>query len=222
MKIPYLAIFRLKLEKTITRLDFSTFNLSKCNISCKRNFFKCRPKLYYLGLFVRELGRATLLWYFTPSPIFLNRKFQTKIKILKFGTNIALIGYFRLEFQKSNILFVISFREFVSRQSFIQNKKTLNLSPKAPYLGIFGLQFNKNYCKIFKQHSQICENKVSSKTKKIFFRPKMLYLPLWAGMLKNYCHICNQRPPIYLMAKFRAKMRILKFGFKNALFGCFG
>ena len=196
----------------------------------KETFLNVGPKLYYLGLFVLELGRATLLWYFTSSPIFLNRKFQTKIKILKFGTkikilkfgtNIALIGYFRLEFQKSNILFVISFREFVIRQSFIQNKKTLNLSPKAPYLGIFGLQFNKNYCKIFKQHSQICENKVSSKTKKIFFRPKMLYLPLWAGMLKNYCHICNQRPPIYLMAKFRAKMRILK-GFKNALFGCFG
>ena len=188
----------------------------------KETFLNVGPKLYYLGLFVLELGRATLLWYFTSSPIFLNRKFQTKIKILKFGTNIALIGYFRLEFQKSNILFVISFREFISRQSFIQNKKTLNLSPKAPYLGIFGLQFNKNYCKIFKQHSQICENKVSSKTKKIFFRPKMLYLPLWAGMLKNYCDICNQRPPIYLMAKFRAKMRILKFGFKNALFGCFG
>ena len=188
----------------------------------KETFLNVGPKLYYLGLFVLELGRATLLWYFTSSPIFLNRKFQTKIKILKFGTNIALIGYFRLEFQKSNILFVISFREFVSRQSFIQNKKTLNLSPKAPYLGIFGLQFNKNYCKIFKQHSQICENKVSSKTKKIFFGPKMLYFRLWAGMLKNYCHICNQRPPIYLISKFCAKMRTLKFGFKNALFGCFG
>ena len=32
--------------------------------------------------------------------IFLNAKFQTKIKILKFGTKTALIGYFRLEFQK--------------------------------------------------------------------------------------------------------------------------
>ena len=37
----------------------------------------------------------------------------------------------------------------------------------------------------------------------------MLYLGHWAGMLKNYCHICNQRPPVYLMAKFRAKIRIL-------------
>ena len=52
--------------------------------------------------------------------------------------------------------------------------------------------------------------------------PKKLYLGLWAGMLKNYGHICNQRPSICLIAKFCAKISILKFGTKNALFGCFG
>ena len=52
--------------------------------------------------------------------------------------------------------------------------------------------------------------------------PKMLFLGFWAGILKNYCHICNQRPRIYLIAKFRAKNRILKLGTKNALFGCLG
>ena len=50
----------------------------------------------------------------------------------------------------------------------------------------------------------------------------MLYLGLWAGMLKNYCHICDQRLLIYRIAKFRSKIRIFKFGTKNALFGCFG
>ena len=50
----------------------------------------------------------------------------------------------------------------------------------------------------------------------------MLFLALWTGMLKTYCHICNQRPPIYLIAKFLAKIRIVKFGTKNELFGCFG
>ena len=64
--------------------------------------------------------------------------------------------------------------------------------------------------------------KVSSKTKKIFFRPKMLYLPLWAGMLKNYCHICNQRPPIYLVAKFRTKNRILNLVLKMPYLGVLG
>ena len=38
----------------------------------------------------------------------------------------------------------------------------------------------------------------------------MLYLSIWAGMLKKYCHICIQRPPI------------LKVRIKNTLFGCFG
>ena len=38
---------------------------------------------------------------------------------------------------------------------------------------------------------------------------------------KNYCHICNQHRLICLIAKFCAKIRILKFGTKNALFGCF-
>ena len=50
----------------------------------------------------------------------------------------------------------------------------------------------------------------------------MLYLGLWAGMLENYCHICNQRAPICLTAKFPAKIRIVKFGTKNILFGHFG
>ena len=38
-----------------------------------------------------------------------------------------------------------------------------------------------------------------------------------ARMLKNYCHISNKRPPNCLIAKFRAKIRILKFGTKNCL-----
>ena len=43
-------------------------------------------------------------------------------------------------------------------QRFIQKQKNpLNLRPKIPYLGIFGLQFNKNYYKIFNQYSRICE-----------------------------------------------------------------
>ena len=65
-------------------------------------------------------------------------------------------------------------------------------------------------------------HKVSSKTKRIILGRKILYLGLWAGMLNNYCHICNQSPPICLIAKFCAKIRILKFGTENALFRWFG
>ena len=63
---------------------------------------------------------------------------------------------------------------------------------------------------------------LSTKTKKNKLgTKKALFGPL-AGMLNNCCHICNQRPPIFLIAKFREKIAISKFGNKNVLFGCFG
>ena len=42
-------------------------------------------------------------------------------------------------------------------QSFIQKQKNFKPGPKKPYLGIFGLQFNKDYYQIFNQHPRICE-----------------------------------------------------------------
>ena len=48
---------------------------------------------------------------------------------------------------------------------------------------------------------------------------KKLYLDLWAGMLKNYCHTCNQLPSICLIAKFRARIRTHKFETKMPYLG---
>ena len=39
---------------------------------------------------------------------------------------------------------------------------------------------------------------------------------LGATILKNYCHFCNQRNRICLIAKFGAEGKIFKFGTKNA------
>ena len=75
----------------------------------------------YLGICGLELKKATVLWYFTSAPS------KTKIKILKFGTKIVLIGYFGLEIQKSNFVFVI---EFNNMQSFIQKQETFKLGSK--------------------------------------------------------------------------------------------
>ena len=38
----------------------------------------------------------------------------------------------------------------------------------------------------------------------------------WARILKNYCHIGNQHPQISLIANFREKTKMPKFGNKNA------
>ena len=59
--------------------------------------------------------------------------------------------------------------------------------------------------------------KASSKTKKNTFGTKNALFGSLARMLKNYCHISNKRPPNWVIAKFRAKIRILKFGTKNCL-----
>ena len=121
MEIPYLAIFRVKLENNIFMLHFSTFNLSKCNISCKKTFLNAGPKLFYLGTFGLELEKATVLWFFYISNLkFFQTKFCSKIKILRFGTKIVLIRYFRLKFKKTRVEFEISILKFVNTQSFVQ------------------------------------------------------------------------------------------------------
>ena len=64
--------------------------------------------------------------------------------------------------------------------------------------------------------------RVSSKTKqKKNLHLKILYLGLWAGLLKKYVHIWNQRPPICLISFFLVKMTMPKLGTKNTLFGSF-
>ena len=50
----------------------------------------------------------------------------------------------------------------------------------------------------------------------------MLYFGLWAGIVRIYCHICNQHPPICLIAKFPAKFRILQLGTKKLYLGVSG
>ena len=55
-----------------------------------------------------------------------------------------------------------------------------------------------------------------------YFWPKMSYLGIFGlDFWKYYCHIWNQHPQIYLIAKFCEKTNIPKFGTKNALFGYF-
>ena len=113
-------------------LDFSTFNLSKCYVSCKKkNFLNVGPKLFYLVIFGLELEKGTVLWFFYISTLkFFQTKFCPKIRILKFGTKIVLIGCFELKFQKTNVEFEISILEFVNMQSFIQKQKNFKLGFK--------------------------------------------------------------------------------------------
>ena len=118
LKMPYLAIFRLELEKTIVMLDFTTFNLSKCIFLAKKIFLNLG--LNFLGLELEKLLYYNILHQHPQ--ICPNTKFRPKIKILKLRTKIALILYFGLEFQKANVVFEISILAFVNMQCLIQKQ----------------------------------------------------------------------------------------------------
>ena len=91
--------------------------------------FKFRTKFFlfwvFLGWKPKKLLYCDILQ--KQPQIFPSTRFSSKIKILKFGTKIAVIGYFGLEFQKTNVVFEISILEFVNLQRFIQNQNILNL-----------------------------------------------------------------------------------------------
>ena len=64
-----------------------------------------------------------------------------------------------------------------------------------PYLGIFGLQFEKNCCHIWNPHPQICliEN-LGEKQKCLNLGRKMCDSGIFGlEFEKKYCHIWNQR-----------------------------
>ena len=91
-----------------------------------------------MGIFVLELEKATELWFFYISTVnFFQTKLCPKIKIFKFGTKTVLIGYFGLEFQKTNVEFEIGILEFVNMQSFIEKQKNIKLGTKNTLLRYF-------------------------------------------------------------------------------------
>ena len=77
--------------------------------------------------------------------ICLVAKFGAKIKILKFGTENALFGYFWARTLKNTIVrFEISTFKYVYLQNLTKKQKCLNLGPKMPDLCIFGVEFENN------------------------------------------------------------------------------
>ena len=67
-----------------------------------------------------------------------------------------------------------------------------------PDLSTFGLEFSKNYCRIWNQHPQICLiAKFHVKAKMSKYGTKItLFENFWTGILTDYCHSWNQQPKI--------------------------
>ena len=83
-----------------------------------------------------------------------------------------------------------------------------------PYLGIFGLEFEKHYSHIWNQHSS-SNFKFRKKTKMSKFGTKDVWFGyFWAGIWKQHPRIC-------VFAKYNEIIKMPKFGTKSALFGYF-
>ena len=59
------------------------------------------------------------------------------------------LGIFGLELENNIITFEISTLEFVYLPNFAKKRKCLNLGPKMPYLGVFGLELKIKTIAIF-------------------------------------------------------------------------
>ena len=99
--------------------------------------------------YLRDLGNnfeiSTLNFNFISeigTPKFaLLQSFVQKLKILKSGTKNA-------EFENIIAVFEIKVLELALLQHYVQKQKSLNLAPKMPDIGIFGLKV-ENYIVIF-------------------------------------------------------------------------
>ena len=136
----YLSIFRLKLSKNY----WGVSNHQSRN--CKNAMFLPKQKKLHLGTKCFVVCFWENIWKFA--------KFRAKQKDFKFGSKIGLFGYFKLEFEKTIVVFDASTLDFVKMQSSAQNKKCSSLRSKSLYLGFDCIL--KNYCHIWNQHSRIC------------------------------------------------------------------
>ena len=111
-----MAIFRIELETKLSCLTLAPSICENVLFLDKKTFLNVEPKLFYLDILRLELGKATLLWYFTSAPSNFNKyKILSKENIFKFGTKIALIVYFQWDgLSKPNIVLEISILEFVN------------------------------------------------------------------------------------------------------------
>ena len=98
--------------------------------------------------------------------------------------------------------------------------ESLNLGPRLPYLCILRLNFLKNTLVRFEATLDFSNFNVSCKNRKSLNLELISksHLGVSTAAFKNYCHIWKQ----CVIPKFRAKIKIIKFGTKKTLCWCFG
>ena len=135
------------------------------------------------------------------SPIFFC---HSKVSLLFF--NPIKIPWKHVVFETMRLHWRLISLKRLFMQRFIQKQKNFKLE-------------TKNILSNFDQYSRICETRKFHPKQKNKLWTKNVLLGLWAGMFKKCCHICNQRPPICLLAKSCAKLESLNLEPKMPFFG---
>ena len=97
------------------------------------------PKITYLGTFGPEFVKTIVMFEINTFGFVKMQSFILKKKI-NLGSKLSYLGTFALAFEKSIVVIQISILKFVKVQHLMK------LEPKPPYLGIFGLEFEKLFC----------------------------------------------------------------------------
>ena len=132
-----------KFEKTIIRFEMSTLKFVYCKISPKKtNMPKFGTKNALFGYFCCGiLKKYCHIWNQHPR-VCLIGEFCKKTKMPIFGNKNALFKYFGLVFEKNYChIWNLHPQICLIAKFYKKKKKSLNLGPKMPYSGTFGLKF---------------------------------------------------------------------------------
>ena len=139
--------------------------------------------------------------------------------LINLGPKMSYLRISQLELQKNIVILEVCILEFFEMQKLVQIKKTSDLVPKIRYLGIFDSNFEKLLPYLKKAPSNLWKCKVLGKNKNVGIWDQKYLVWVFSGCnFKNNCNIRNHHTES--SSHFRAKIKSLKFGTKNDLFGC--
>ena len=133
-------------------------------------------------------------------------KILRKNKKSQIWTKKALFEYFRLKFEKANVIFEINAFEFIQIPRIEQNNNDNSNNNKWDQkflIWVFWPVDLKNGCYIWNQHPQICQNakftakiKIQNKTKKV------ILMQIWKSVNRLYMEIICWKSHIKTLCTF--------------------
>ena len=167
-------------------------------------------KTPYLGIFEMQFWKVIVIFEIS------TLEFVKMQSLINLGPKMSYLRISQLELEKTIIILEVCILEFFEMQKLVKIKETSNLVPK---IRIFGRNFEKLLPYLKKAPSNLWKYKVLGKNKNVEIWDQKYFIWVFSGCnFKNNCNIRNHHTES--SSHFRAKIKSLKFGTKNDLFGC--